>query len=119
MTTVYMVQDYFADGGEVAGIFSTREKAEEWMKAQPPHVTRDWEVFPCEIDKPTEKDEEKIKANLEAKGHSFIFDPHHRCAHCGLLMGPLQELEERALISDLKVTAPRCQPIKTHDSFER
>lgn len=117
MTTVYLVQDNHYDGGAVAGVFSTQHKAEDWMKVPPSHVVSDWKVVPFEIDAPAEKDEEKIIANLAAKGHSFVFDPHHRCVHCGLLIGPLMELEERALISDLKVVAPRCQPIKINDSI--
>lgn len=120
MTTVYLVQNSSDDGGAVEGAFSTSQKAEDWIEKQRARHHRDWwDVFPTEIDMPPEKNEEKIKANLEAKGHFFVYDPHHRCMHCGLLIGPLQELEEKALISDHKMTAPRCQPIKTHETTGR
>jgi hypothetical protein len=119
MTTVYLVQNSSDDGGAVEGVFSTSQKAKDWIKKRPAGRCGDWDVWPIEIDMPPEKDEEKIIANLVAKGHFFVYDPHHRCMHCGLLIGPLQELEDKALISDHKMIAPRCQPIKSYDTTAR
>lgn len=109
MATVYLVQASPDDGGEVGGVFSTDEKAKTWIEHQPAHENQDWDIVPAELDMPRERDDAKILGNLEAKGHSFVFNPHHQCVHCGTLIGPLQELEEKAKLSDLNVSAPACQ----------
>lgn len=116
MATIYLVQTSSDDGGEVGGVFSTHEKAKKWIENQ---SCGEWHVVLAEIDRPVERDDPKIIANLEAKGHSFIHDPHQRCVHCGVLIGLLKELEEKAKLSDLNVKAPSCQPGRTHESTKR
>lgn len=110
MATIYIVQAHSDDGGTLGGVFSSYDKAATWIEEQSDADGQDWCVKAAAMDMPWERNDEKILTNLESKGHSFVFDPYHRCIRCGDLIGPLQDREEEAKLSEPYVPAPACQP---------